>query len=101
MKDQLEKAKEKGFSVQEVAEKIGVMYLLSCKMEEINSELCDYLKEYSMVNSFRNDIYALNRDFKSFREGVVRLIDEKGKENLFKEYDKLSELIDNHIKENK
>ena len=89
----------KGLDVDVVAEHLGVMYLLASKMEEVNAELCEYMKQYGLLNNYRNDVHVLNKNFKSLRAGIIQLIDEEGKANLFKEYDKLSNMINKYIAE--
>ena len=84
--------------INKLAKLVSVQYLLSSMLQAYSIEMTEYMKECGLQNAFRNDINILNRNFDFFGKKVRTLItNEESKKNLFQDFDKLREVIEDFL----
>lgn len=53
---QLKKLEEKGFSIDEMSQRLGAIHLANCIAEMLMNEYEDWLKPMGLANSFRKEL---------------------------------------------
>ncbi len=89
----LQAAINKGFDCEKNAKFTSKEYMLSLALQAISNEHEDYLKSFGLSNNFRNELHSINKQHDNFHAKIVKLIDDEGAKNCFKDFEELMKIL--------
>ena len=93
---QLKKLEEKGFSIDEMSQRLGAIHLANVIAETLMIEYEEWLKPFGLANSFRKELTDARKFQKTATTKITEVIPEAGVRHLMKDSLKGKEIIESY-----